>query len=103
MSGACVIHSFLPEHLRGTIALSLTLCFLSRGWAESLKLSSREPRGEPESLPVGFRPPYRTTSAWQWADLPARPGPGQSQSLTRTPKQTAGAPYRESQLLHGKR
>ncbi|XP_015263142.1 PREDICTED: signal-induced proliferation-associated 1-like protein 3, partial [Gekko japonicus] len=87
-----------------------------RGWAETFKASTTEPKVEPESLPVGFRPPYRSHSAWQWTgsathgssqaskwgEQPA-PGHGQSQSLTRTPKQNAAAPYRETQPLHGKR
>ncbi|KAL8220022.1 UNVERIFIED_CONTAM: signal-induced proliferation-associated 1 like protein 3, partial [Gekko kuhli] len=87
-----------------------------RGWAETFKASTAEPKVEPESLPVGFRPPYRSHSAWQWSgsathassqaskwgEQPA-PGHGQSQSLTRTPKQNAAAPYRESQPPHGKR
>ncbi|KAM3829582.1 signal-induced proliferation-associated 1-like protein 3 isoform 2-T2 [Vipera latastei] len=84
-----------------------------RGWAESLKASLMEPRGEPESLPGGYRPPYRN-SAWQWSGSathgPTQPpkwaeqlGPGQSQSLTRAPKQSALTPYRQAQPLHGKR
>ncbi|XP_039217772.1 signal-induced proliferation-associated 1-like protein 3 isoform X2 [Crotalus tigris] len=84
-----------------------------RGWAESLKMSLMEPRGEPESLPGGYRPPYRN-SAWQWSGSAThsssqppkwaeQPGPGQSQSLTRTPKQSALTPYRQAQPLHGKR
>ncbi|XP_062996613.1 signal-induced proliferation-associated 1-like protein 3 [Elgaria multicarinata webbii] len=90
-----------------------------RGWAESFKMSSVEPKVEPESLPVGYRPPYRSNSAWQcggsaaphsssqpskWAEqLGQGQGQSQSQSLTRAPKQSALAPYRESQPLHGKR
>ncbi|XP_060113787.1 signal-induced proliferation-associated 1-like protein 3 [Heteronotia binoei] len=87
-----------------------------RGWAESFRVSTMEPKVEPESLPVGYRPPYRSNSAWQWSgsathgasqaskwgEQPA-PGHGQSQSLTRTPKQNAAPPYRESQSLHSKR
>uniref|UniRef100_A0A8C5SCK1 Signal induced proliferation associated 1 like 3 n=1 Tax=Laticauda laticaudata TaxID=8630 RepID=A0A8C5SCK1_LATLA len=85
-----------------------------RGWAESLKTSTMEPRGEPESLPGGYRPPYRSNSAWQWSGSathgssqppkwPEQPGPGQSQSLTRTPKQSAMTSYRQAQSLQGKR
>ncbi|XP_015745397.1 signal-induced proliferation-associated 1-like protein 3 isoform X1 [Python bivittatus] len=85
-----------------------------RGWAESLKMSMMEPRGEPESLLGGYRPPYRSNSAWQWSgsathsfSQPSKwaeqPGPGQSQSLTRTPKQSTLTPYRQAQPLHGKR
>ncbi|XP_026543532.1 signal-induced proliferation-associated 1-like protein 3 [Notechis scutatus] len=85
-----------------------------RGWAESLKTSTMEPRGEPESLPGGFRPPYHSNSAWQWSGSAThgssqppkwaeQPGPGQSQSLTRTPKQSVLNPYRQAQPLQGKR
>uniref|UniRef100_A0A670ZRE4 Signal induced proliferation associated 1 like 3 n=1 Tax=Pseudonaja textilis TaxID=8673 RepID=A0A670ZRE4_PSETE len=85
-----------------------------RGWAESLKTSTMEPRGEPESLPGGYRPPYRSNSAWQWSGSAThgssqppkwaeQPGPGQSQSLTRTPKQSVLNPYRQAQPLQGKR
>ncbi|XP_067316976.1 signal-induced proliferation-associated 1-like protein 3 [Anolis sagrei] len=85
-----------------------------RGWAESFKMSTMEPKMEPESLPVGYRPPYRSNSAWQWSGSAThgssqsskwaeQPVSGQSQSLTRTPKQSAMAPYRESQPSHGKR
>ncbi|XP_048348591.1 signal-induced proliferation-associated 1-like protein 3 isoform X2 [Sphaerodactylus townsendi] len=87
-----------------------------RGWAESFKVSTVESNLEPESLPVGYRPPNRSSSAWQWSgsgthgsslaskwgEQPAS-GHGHSQSLTRTPKQNAAAPYREPQPLHGKR
>ncbi|XP_053123932.1 signal-induced proliferation-associated 1-like protein 3 isoform X2 [Hemicordylus capensis] len=78
-----------------------------RGWAESFRMSTAEPRVEPESLPVGYQPPHRGAWPWsgssqagQWAE---QAGHGQSQSLTRTPKQSALAPYRESQPPHGKR
>ncbi|XP_070806259.1 signal-induced proliferation-associated 1-like protein 3 [Pituophis catenifer annectens] len=85
-----------------------------RGWAESLKVSAMETRGEPESLPGGYRPPYRSNSAWQWSGSATQgssqppkwaeqPGHGQSQSLTRTPKQSTLTPYRQVQPLHGKR
>ncbi|XP_063168502.1 signal-induced proliferation-associated 1-like protein 3 [Candoia aspera] len=85
-----------------------------RGWAESLKMSTMEPGGGAESLPGGYRPLYRSNSAWQWSgsathssSQPSKwaeqPGPGQSQSLTRTPKQSALTPYRQAQPLHSKR
>uniref|UniRef100_A0A8D0BBW5 Signal induced proliferation associated 1 like 3 n=1 Tax=Salvator merianae TaxID=96440 RepID=A0A8D0BBW5_SALMN len=85
-----------------------------RGWAESLKMSTVEPKEEPESLPVGYHPPYRSNSAWQWSGSATHgasqfsrwtepPGHGQSQSLTRTPKQNSLTLYRESQPLYGKR
>ncbi|XP_025913030.1 signal-induced proliferation-associated 1-like protein 3, partial [Apteryx rowi] len=87
-----------------------------RGWAESLETSSMEHKGEPESLPAGYRPPYRSNSAWQWSGPAshnaAPPPPGkwseplplaQAQSLGRAPKQPAVVPYREPQPLHSKR
>ncbi|XP_060131489.1 signal-induced proliferation-associated 1-like protein 3 isoform X2 [Zootoca vivipara] len=78
-----------------------------RGWAESFKMSTLEPKGEQESLPVGYRPPYRSNSAWQWSTSAthgsSQPSHGQSQSLTRNPKQSTVTPYREPQPLHGKR
>ncbi|XP_070620306.1 signal-induced proliferation-associated 1-like protein 3 isoform X1 [Erythrolamprus reginae] len=85
-----------------------------RGWAETLKMSAVEPRVEPEILPGGYRPPFRSNPAWQWSGSAThgssqppkwaeQPAPGQSQSLTRTPKQSALAPYRQAQPLHGKR
>nr|XP_056703456.1 signal-induced proliferation-associated 1-like protein 3 [Euleptes europaea] len=86
-----------------------------RGWAESFKVSTMEAKMEPESLPVGYRPPYRSNATWQWSGSAThgsslaskwgeQPAPGQSQSLTKPPKQSSAAPYRESQPAHhGKR
>ncbi|XP_068765866.1 signal-induced proliferation-associated 1-like protein 3 isoform X2 [Struthio camelus] len=85
-----------------------------RGWAESFEMSSAEHKGEPESLPAGYRPPYRSNSVWQWSgpashnSAPAgkwsEPLPlGHAQSLNRPPKQTSVVPYREPQPLHSKR
>ncbi|XP_072836283.2 signal-induced proliferation-associated 1-like protein 3 isoform X3 [Pogona vitticeps] len=85
-----------------------------RGWAESFKMSTMESKMEPESLPVGYRPPYRSNSAWQWSGSAThstsqsskwteQPTSSQSQSLTRTPRQSSMASYRESQPLHSKR
>ncbi|XP_066494578.1 signal-induced proliferation-associated 1-like protein 3 [Tiliqua scincoides] len=80
-----------------------------RGWAESFKVSTLEPRMEPESQAVGYRPPYRSNSAWQWSGAACKwaeqPPPihSQSQSLTRTSKPSTLAPYREAQLPHSKR
>ncbi|XP_044281338.1 signal-induced proliferation-associated 1-like protein 3 isoform X1 [Varanus komodoensis] len=88
-----------------------------RGWTESFRMSTAEPKMEPESLPVGYRPPYRSGSLWQWGGAPPHgsshapkwaeqpgAGQGQSQSLTRAPRQGApSASYRESQLPQGKR
>ncbi|XP_032083719.1 signal-induced proliferation-associated 1-like protein 3 isoform X1 [Thamnophis elegans] len=85
-----------------------------RGWAESLKMSVMDPRAEAEGLPGGYRPPYGSSPAYQWSGSAThgssqppkwaeQPGPGQSQSLTRTPKQSALTPYRQAQPLHSKR
>ncbi|XP_064359158.1 signal-induced proliferation-associated 1-like protein 3 isoform X2 [Dromaius novaehollandiae] len=85
-----------------------------RGWAESFETSGMEHKGEPESVPAGYRPPYRSNSAWQWSgpashnSAPAGkwsepPALGHGQSLSRAPKQTATVPYREPQPLHSKR
>ncbi|KAM6360693.1 LOW QUALITY PROTEIN: signal-induced proliferation-associated 1-like protein 3, partial [Pluvialis apricaria] len=82
-----------------------------RGWAESLETSSAEPKGEAESLPSGYRPPYRSNAGWQWsgpashntapAGKWAEP-PGHGQTMGRAGKQPS-VPYREPQPLHGKR
>lgn len=71
---------------------------------------------EPESQAVGYRPPYRSNAAWQWSGGATHGAPpackwveqpppahSQSQSLTRTPKPSSLAPYREAQPLHSKR
>ncbi|KYO32686.1 signal-induced proliferation-associated 1-like protein 3 [Alligator mississippiensis] len=84
-----------------------------RGWAESLEAQGTEPKAEPESAPTGYRPPYRSHSAWQW-NGPASHNPGgrwsealplgHGQSLSRPPKQApAAVPYRDPQPPHGKR
>ncbi|XP_074990460.1 signal-induced proliferation-associated 1-like protein 3 isoform X3 [Calonectris borealis] len=84
-----------------------------RGWAESLEMSSAEPKGEAESLPSGYRPPYRSNAGWQWsgpashnaapAGKWAEPLPlGHGQAMGRAAKQPP-VPYREPQPLHGKR
>ncbi|XP_050770567.1 signal-induced proliferation-associated 1-like protein 3, partial [Gymnogyps californianus] len=84
-----------------------------RGWAESLEMSSAEPKGESENLPSGYRPPYRSNAGWQWSGpashntTPAakwtEPLPlGHGQAIGRSAKQPA-VPYREPQPLHGKR
>ncbi|XP_066840793.1 signal-induced proliferation-associated 1-like protein 3 isoform X2 [Anser cygnoides] len=73
-----------------------------RGWAESVELSSTEPKGEAES----GRPPYRSSAGWQWSGpashnaAPATGGHGQA--LGRAAKQPPVS-YREVQPLHGKR
>ncbi|NXS38970.1 SI1L3 protein, partial [Balaeniceps rex] len=84
-----------------------------RGWAESLEVSSAEPKGEAENLPSGYRPPYRSNAGWQWsgpashnaapAGKWAEPLPlGHGQAIGRSSKQPT-VPYREPQPLHGKR
>ncbi|XP_001366781.1 signal-induced proliferation-associated 1-like protein 3 [Monodelphis domestica] len=83
-----------------------------RGWPETCDMNTSEPKAEPES--TAARPPYRSSSAWQWsgpashnslqASKWAAPGTtGHAQSLNRPPKPTPGVPYRETQPLHGKR
>ncbi|XP_074075162.1 signal-induced proliferation-associated 1-like protein 3 isoform X2 [Macrotis lagotis] len=83
-----------------------------RGWPETCDMNTSEPKAEPESMAA--RPPYRSSSSWQWSgpashnSLPtskwAAPGTtGHAQSLSRPPKPTPGIPYRESQPLHSKR
>uniref|UniRef100_A0A8D0HMA8 Signal induced proliferation associated 1 like 3 n=1 Tax=Sphenodon punctatus TaxID=8508 RepID=A0A8D0HMA8_SPHPU len=84
-----------------------------RGWTESLELSPMEHKAEPESLPAGYRPPYRSHSAWQWSGpashnaqaskWPEPAPPSHAQSLTRPLKQNTAVPYRPTNLLHGKR
>ncbi|XP_061453545.1 signal-induced proliferation-associated 1-like protein 3 isoform X2 [Rhineura floridana] len=83
-----------------------------RGWTVSVKMSNVEPKVEQESLPVGYRPPHRSNSGWQWSGSATHSSSqsskwpeqlSQSQSLTRTPKPSILAPVRESQPLHGKR
>lgn len=77
-------------------------------------MNTSEPKTEPESVPPGSRPPYRSNAPWQWSgpashnSLPAskwaNPGtPGHAQSLSRPPKQTPMVPFREPQPLHSKR
>nr|XP_025865718.1 signal-induced proliferation-associated 1-like protein 3 [Vulpes vulpes] len=85
-----------------------------RGWLETYDMNTSEPKTEPESVPPGSRPPYRSNAPWQWSgpashnSLPAskwaNPGtPGHAQSLSRPPKQTPMVPFREPQPLHSKR
>ncbi|XP_067412703.1 signal-induced proliferation-associated 1-like protein 3 isoform X2 [Emydura macquarii macquarii] len=85
-----------------------------RGWAESFEISNMEHKAEPESVPAGHRPPYRSNSAWQWSGPAshnssqgakwAEPPPlSHAPSLTKPPKQTSVVPYREPQPLHSKR
>uniref|UniRef100_A0A8C3C2L8 Signal induced proliferation associated 1 like 3 n=1 Tax=Cairina moschata TaxID=8855 RepID=A0A8C3C2L8_CAIMO len=76
-----------------------------RGWAESVELSSSEPKGEADS----GRPPYRSSSGWQWsgpashnAPPPATAGHGQPLGGGRATKQPPVS-YREVQPLHAKR
>ncbi|XP_030073179.1 signal-induced proliferation-associated 1-like protein 3 isoform X1 [Microcaecilia unicolor] len=74
------------------------------GWLEMFESQSMDHK-ELESLPAGYRPPYRSNTAWQWS-MPAAQKwtvPTHAQSLTRPPKQTIIVPYRESQSLHSKR
>uniref|UniRef100_A0A4X2LNX5 Signal induced proliferation associated 1 like 3 n=1 Tax=Vombatus ursinus TaxID=29139 RepID=A0A4X2LNX5_VOMUR len=83
-----------------------------RGWPETCDMNTSEPKAEPES--TAARPPYRSSSSWQWsgpashnslqASKWAAPGTtGHAQSLSRPPKPTPGVPYRETQPLHSKR
>ncbi|XP_020834536.1 signal-induced proliferation-associated 1-like protein 3 isoform X2 [Phascolarctos cinereus] len=83
-----------------------------RGWPETCDMNTSEPKAEPES--TAARPPYRSSSSWQWsgpashnslqASKWAAPGTtGHAQSLSRLPKPTPGVPYRETQPLHSKR
>ncbi|XP_051845081.1 signal-induced proliferation-associated 1-like protein 3 [Antechinus flavipes] len=83
-----------------------------RGWPETCDMNTSEPKAEPES--AAARPPYRSSSSWQWsgpashnslqASKWAAPGTtGHAQSLSRPPKPTPGVPYREAQPLHSKR
>ncbi|KAM9039163.1 signal-induced proliferation-associated 1-like protein 3 isoform 1-T4 [Sarcophilus harrisii] len=83
-----------------------------RGWPETCDMNTSEPKAEPES--TAARPPYRSSSSWQWsgpashnslqASKWAAPGStGHAQSLSRPPKPTPGVPYREAQPLHSKR
>ncbi|XP_073082218.1 signal-induced proliferation-associated 1-like protein 3 isoform X2 [Manis javanica] len=85
-----------------------------RGWPETYDMNTSESRTEPESVPPGARPPYRSNAPWQWSGpashnpLPASKWatpatPGHAQSLSRPPKQTPLVPFRESQPLHSKR
>ncbi|XP_059238977.1 signal-induced proliferation-associated 1-like protein 3 [Mustela nigripes] len=85
-----------------------------RGWLETYDMNTSEPKTEPESLPPGGRPPYRSNAPWQWSgpashnSLPASKwaspsAPGHAQSLSRPPKQTPMVPFREPQPLHSKR
>ncbi|KAM9168579.1 LOW QUALITY PROTEIN: signal-induced proliferation-associated 1-like protein 3 [Mergus octosetaceus] len=77
-----------------------------RGWAESVELSSSEPKGEAES----GRPPYRSSAGWQWSGPashnapppPATGGHGQPLGGGRATKQPPVS-YREVQPLHAKR
>uniref|UniRef100_A0A8B9NNQ8 Signal-induced proliferation-associated 1-like protein 3 n=5 Tax=Neoaves TaxID=3078114 RepID=A0A8B9NNQ8_9AVES len=84
-----------------------------RGWAETLEISNVEPKGETESLPSGYRPPYRSNAGWQWsgpashnmapASKWAEPlALGHGQAISRSAKQPT-VPYREPQPLHSKR
>ncbi|XP_068934622.1 signal-induced proliferation-associated 1-like protein 3 [Petaurus breviceps papuanus] len=83
-----------------------------RGWPETCDMNTSEPKAEPES--TAARPPYRSSSSWQWSGTAshnslqaskwAAPGTtGHAQSLSRPPKPTPGVPYRETQPLHSKR
>lgn len=85
-----------------------------RGWLETYDMNTSEPRTEPESMPPGGRPPYRSNAPWQWsgpashnsllASKWASPStPGHAQSLSRPSKQTPMVPFREPQPLHSKR
>ncbi|XP_064437111.1 signal-induced proliferation-associated 1-like protein 3 isoform X6 [Mirounga angustirostris] len=85
-----------------------------RGWLETYDMNTSEPKTEPESMPPGGRPPYRSNVPWQWSgpashnSLPASKwanpsAPGHAQSLSRPPKQTPMVPFREPQPLHSKR
>ncbi|KAM7059020.1 signal-induced proliferation-associated 1-like protein 3 isoform 3-T10 [Molossus nigricans] len=85
-----------------------------RGWPETYDMNASEPKPEPDSMPPGGRPPYRSNAPWQWSgpashnSLPtskwAAPAtPGHVQSLSRPPKQIPMVPFRESQPLHSKR
>uniref|UniRef100_A0A384BWL8 Signal induced proliferation associated 1 like 3 n=1 Tax=Ursus maritimus TaxID=29073 RepID=A0A384BWL8_URSMA len=85
-----------------------------RGWLETYDMNTSEPKTEPENMPPGGRPPYRSNAPWQWSgpashnSLPAskwaNPStPGHAQSLSRPPKQTPMVPFREPQPLHSKR
>uniref|UniRef100_A0A8B9UQN6 Signal induced proliferation associated 1 like 3 n=1 Tax=Anas zonorhyncha TaxID=75864 RepID=A0A8B9UQN6_9AVES len=71
-----------------------------RGWAESVELSGSEPKNEAES----GRPPFRSSSGWQWSGPASHnaPPPATAGGGTRTPKQPP-VPYREVQPLHAKR
>ncbi|KAM9587643.1 signal-induced proliferation-associated 1-like protein 3 isoform 6-T6 [Morphnus guianensis] len=84
-----------------------------RGWAECLEISNAEPKGETESLPSGYRPPYRSNAGWQWSGpashntVPASKwaeplAVGHGQAIGRSAKQPT-VPYREPQPLHSKR
>lgn len=98
----------------GARALLSNEVFLPRGWLETYDMNTSEPKTEPESLPPGGRPPYRSNAPWQWSgpashnSLPASKwaspsAPGHAQSLSRPPKQTPMVPFREPQPLHSKR
>lgn len=88
--------------------------YFPRGWPETYDMNTSEPKPELESMPPGGRPPYRSSSSWQWSgpashnSLPASKwaapaASGHAQSLSRPPKQTPMVPFRESQPLHSKR
>ncbi|XP_014814867.1 PREDICTED: signal-induced proliferation-associated 1-like protein 3, partial [Calidris pugnax] len=76
-----------------------------RGWAESVEPSSvGEPKGgDGESLPSGYRPPYRSSPGWQWSGPASHnnPPPGHGPALGRGGNKPSVA-YREPQALHGK-
>ncbi|XP_036997751.2 signal-induced proliferation-associated 1-like protein 3 isoform X1 [Artibeus jamaicensis] len=85
-----------------------------RGWPETYDMNTSEPKPEPDSMPPGGRPPYRSNAPWQWSgpashnSLPASKwatpaASGHAPSLSRPLKQTPMVPFRESQPLHSKR
>ncbi|XP_043918205.1 signal-induced proliferation-associated 1-like protein 3 [Protopterus annectens] len=80
-----------------------------RGCTETYEMNTVEHKPELESLPAGYRPPYRSSPAWQWSgpashnmSQPQRwSSLGQVQSLTRSQKPSVS--YHETHSLQTKR
>lgn len=82
-----------------------------RGWSESHELSSMDHK-DTEGGASGPRPPFRSSTTWQWSGAATHQGASPSQkwvtpsyalSLNRTPKQVPAVPIREPQPLHNNR